>query len=843
MRRFILALAVSLVAPAAWAQCTSAVACETLPCKWTSASSWVAGAGCTSPPTTAGEPWTIAGTDASHPAFMILDTNVAAGQGTITNGVLGTMPDTGERLTITGAAGDDITLNTGGTLRFRRGDNLRCDSTAASCQYRQNDGGLFDLQGAVTETTIIAVTDIAGDTNAPSCGGAVGRKWTVTVANPTNAVVGGRLRFLSGLARSRVFEVVGVSGNAVTVCTALTDAISISTYGSQRLTPHATIGALAVAHSLPTVTDSSSPYYKAPVVGDEVALIHDVVLDQSGGANGYRFYSPNSGVTTHPLLRAAHFNAPGTAEAGVSEWGFIPKNPASSFGVVEYVNWHDYIGNDQMMFLGWTDSAIRRNECHDAAAGATDSAGCIYPGPSKVATGNPFDGPPDRVDVIDNWFARTRGNALNFNVSTTTLPSHNNVVAGNIVDGGCTTASGECGGLEVSTCQGCLIIGNIVHDICTTTGNLGTLFSAGSTTATGSDRMVIAFNWAVNACNTAAGPAYVADAGRNVYLVGNYFSHVNGRIGLRGGKWYGNVVKNWGLRRNGGGGVGDDGIFNPESVFSTWMLGADAAVAAAVNCGDGTTPASSLPCQRHGIFFDSDSPLAAGSTATVRDVMIGAFYTSGGRAFEVDTNTDYNVSVADWSATNLGLGYFLTGARIDAAPASPITVSISDGAVERTNQATAIQCSSSANVTDTIGNMLFRRSGVSAADDVTPGPSGTCSSTGTFSVRGTLGYMDTQRADYNLPSGSFALTAGAGGGPLGVRAFRHPRTRIEGFWGPMPFDGVQPADVANGVSNADTDGDGIMDLYDNCDLTWNPDQTDGDADGKGCACDPGDTCP
>lgn len=838
MKRFLFAALLSLLAPAAWAQCTLNAACATQPCQWTSAGSWTSGAGCTTPPTTAGEPWSITGTDASTPRFVFLDTNVTAGQGTIQNGVVGTLPDTGERLTITGAAGDDLTLNTGGIVRFRRGDNLRCDSTAAACQYRQNDGGLFDFQGSVTETTVAAITDIAGDTNAPSCGGAVGRKWTLTLAGGSPfAVVGGRVKFISGRARARAFEIVGVSGNAVTVCTALTDAISVSTYGSQRLTPHATVGALAVRHSVPTVTDNASPYYVVPAVGDEIAVIQDVIFDQTGGANGYRFYSPNSGVTTHPLLRAAHFISPGTAEAGVSEWGFIPKNPSSSFGTVEYVNWHDYIGADQLMFLGWVNSTIRRNECHDAAAGATESAGCVYPGPSKISTGNPFDGPPDRVDVIDNWFASTRGNALNYNVSGTTLATHGSVVAGNIVDGGCTTATGECGGIEVSACSDCLIIGNIVHDICTTSGGGGSLFSTGASTATGSDRMVIAFNWGVNACGNAIGISYAADQGRNIYVVGNYLSHAKLGIGSRGGKWYGDVVKNFGLKIPNG--AGADGIFNPEAAFSTFILGADAAVAAAVGCG---TTINVNACQRHGLYFDSDSPVAAGGSVPVQDLFVGSFTTSGGRAFEIDSNTDYSVSIGSWTVNGFGTGSFLTGVRMDANPGTPITIAVADGVIERTNQATAIQCTTGANVTDTVGNVLFRRS-YDGTNDVTAASASNCTSTGTWTTRADTGYLDDTKGDYNLAPGSFALTAGAGGGALGIRAFRHPRTKIEGFWGLMPFDGFQPADVANGVSNADSDGDGILDIYDNCDLTWNPDQTDGDGDGKGCACDPGDTCP
>jgi hypothetical protein len=53
-----------------------------------------------------------------------------------------------------------------------------------------------------------------------------------------------------------------------------------------------------------------------------------------------------------------------------------------------------------------------------------------------------------------------------------------------------------------------------------------------------------------------------------------------------------------------------------------------------------------------------------------------------------------------------------------------------------------------------------------------------------------------------------------------------------------------PADISNGTCtgltscNQDTDGDGVLDLFDNCRRTPNPSQYDSDADGAGDVCDP-----
>lgn len=73
---------------------------------------------------------------------------------------------------------------------------------------------------------------------------------------------------------------------------------------------------------------------------------------------------------------------------------------------------------------------------------------------------------------------------------------------------------------------------------------------------------------------------------------------------------------------------------------------------------------------------------------------------------------------------------------------------------------------------------------------------------------------------------------------MGSRAFRFNRDIMSNQWGgALTWIAPFPVNIAN-VSNVDTDGDGVMDLHDNCDLTFNPSQLDTDADGKGDACDP-----
>lgn len=106
---------------------------------------------------------------------------------------------------------------------------------------------------------------------------------------------------------------------------------------------------------------------------------------------------------------------------------------------------------------------------------------------------------------------------------------------------------------------------------------------------------------------------------------------------------------------------------------------------------------------------------------------------------------------------------------------------------------------------------------------------------------GSPGLFDPASADFNIRPGSTPKeNLAADGYPRGVRVAGPPSWDV--FTALYPFIVAKP--VINNISDRDTDGDGVWDLFDNCDLKFNPVQYDGDGDGKGCACDSsGDTCP
>jgi len=106
---------------------------------------------------------------------------------------------------------------------------------------------------------------------------------------------------------------------------------------------------------------------------------------------------------------------------------------------------------------------------------------------------------------------------------------------------------------------------------------------------------------------------------------------------------------------------------------------------------------------------------------------------------------------------------------------------------------------------------------------------------------GVTGLFDPTHGDFNLAPGSTPKESlGSDGYPRGARVAGPPHYEILRTL--YPFF-VPPAPAINNIGDVDSDLDGVWDLFDNCDDVWNPQQSDPDGDGVGCACDAGETCP
>ena len=797
--------------------CVSAPLCGTVACDFDAGASWTM---CNNTFPQPVDSWTVL---AGH--TVVLDATLATRAGTI-NGTFRTTSGTGSppasgaagipfgtvgaapvSLTLLSAGGAELMIGPAGRFQMRAGDALICDSAASPCEYLITSGGVLDLQGSVEETLVTGLLDAEAD--VPTCGTGAGRKWTFSVWSGASAAApGGRVRFLSGKARNREFEIVGVAGSEITICTLLDDTISVSLYGGQRLTPHAPVGALGTRHAVPTVADATSPFYAVPEAGDEVAIVRDVTLKQIGGVNGFRIgHATAAGVSVAPVLRAVHLD--GIGVGGQNSVAITAESAGLSFGTIEYVNLHDYIGLDQFSLAGWRDSVLRYITGHDARPGAGDAAGVVAPVPARIenlATGNyPVDG----VDILDSTFYRTRGNAINLNVSNSVIHSTGNVVRGNLVFEGCATDAGECGGIEVNACQSCEVSYNVVYDICRLDGTDGALMRLGGGSAGVSRGAVAHHNWLVNGCGEGLIANYgVPDAGRDVTFTANYISHVR-QHGGNGGRWYGDIVRNWGLD----GADMRDGLHNPQAVTGAWLLGNDPAIGAGAGCANG--------CARNGIFFDSHGVDVPGDTVDVQDVWISGLDSTAGNGVRVDNDTDFDLLLDHVSCHNFGA---TVNACIFLKVDNPVQVLATDLTAESLGGGLAARCSPAA--VDTIGNLLYSRS----AD---PGQNvnvatGYCEGTGDWTGLGTVGHRDPAAGDANFLPNAAGLTLGDDGGPIGFRAFRSPGPAINEVWGGvLPFEALQPVDVSN-LPNDDADADGVIDLHDNCPGTWNPSQRESD---------------
>lgn len=80
-----------------------------------------------------------------------------------------------------------------------------------------------------------------------------------------------------------------------------------------------------------------------------------------------------------------------------------------------------------------------------------------------------------------------------------------------------------------------------------------------------------------------------------------------------------------------------------------------------------------------------------------------------------------------------------------------------------------------------------------------------------------------------LPGSTAATTLGHDGKPLGVRWAGIDGSRL-------PVKGLDLPPIINVEGTRDTDGDGIVDIWDNCDFDFNPSQLDTDGNGVGDAC-------
>jgi len=847
------------------AVCTAVAACATTPCAYATAGNWDCGHAPDHATTdTAVVPAgrvVILSTDGQDNDGMTIDGTFMYDEATT-----GRDGDGFRTMTVTG----DITINSTGTFKMRASDRLAFDSTAALRTVSVSSGGLLDIQGEVLETTIATI--VRANDSIPLCASAgdpPGLAYTITPAAYATRIKGAvanakrRVVFESGKARDRHYEIRVLNGTPVTsfnVCTDLPDTDSgTATTGGQRLTAHANrnffctgggtpepcctgVGTGACpnrplsVHSMPTPSGNTAcsanetPYgcctgagtgtciEALPAVGDKIAIVNDAWIFTSAGTNGYTISAVD--VNPVPIFRAVNFANAGNLSS-TNTVVATATNDAVVAAPLEFVNYHDYGSGIDGMVYSANGAILRWNAFHDVRPGAqSDTQATLAVNASGTGSRT-----ASNVLMTDNIFYRTQGVGPHINEGGA-FEASNSKFLRNIIWDTCVTRNSECAGLQIDNCKNCEVADNLIYDIANGAGSAGnSAFGAGT-------GLYFHHNWITNVvsfplatCCT-QGSSTVKD--QSMAATHNYYSH--SRYGdLRMGKFYSNIIRDIALQPTTP--IPYNAIINnPVVAMGNYLLGVEAGIRVTADC---TTAYS---CTLYGIKFtnltgvgnDNKAPVSlldniiAAPNSTAPDehcvVVDGSDLEAGG------DDVDYNINIDHLTCDGRGLNFRPIGFWQNVTPSPAITVNIRDFAFIN-NNAAAATCTAQSGITEAFGTGYSRLTAVASEDGAAAGAN--CASGTPFTRVPSLFYVNSAASDYNLTKGVPALTAGTfpAGSALGSRAFRFNFNYWAQTWGGVvTFDGEQPANVANGVSNLDSDGDGVMDIHDNCPRDPNPNQ-------------------
>jgi hypothetical protein len=882
----LLAAILALLPRGALAQCQSAPACAVAPCPFSSATSWLGGAGCPAPPDHAGEDWVI------RPGHTVIvdAADQVTGLGTV-EGNLSFDPAPANRdahgyrnLTIVAAPGDDLICSSAGSMRLRAGDRLRFDTRQGVAGLAHYNGCGLDFQGAAIPTTLVAA---AAADDGPACGHTtpVGRAWTITpAAGLEQAKVGRRIIFQSGALRTRQFEIAAVTPTAIVLCSHLADALSLG----ERLTPRAPAGTppgpgTAAHHSTPAVTAGNdactgpgAPHPCCrdvgagtcvdgpdPAPGDAILIVDDGTIDQAAGNGGWRLVDRGDGTTgcnglpcsgSDPFPLIQYMNLSGFGGGGNSQGvtaAALSVRSAEQF-VPDFVgnNLHGFRSDYGIVFRGIKHTRIEWNAVHDSdqPPGTGDNFCQLNVHQHKRIEEGLLDTPAADVLVRNNVAWGTKQCAIQVNdaengaESPPLFQASGIEVSDNLVFGGCAVGPGiACEAIHIHSCRDCRVRRNVCYDMHNADQTAGTCIKVGGTAD--DDGTDVSFNWLVNGSgygircdDDPSAPANVTNCLR-VGITGNYVSHF-GVAGGRGGRWFGNVVKNFGLLVPSGGA----GVLNPIRAHGLYV-GLDDAVAATPVC-----TASPNRCGRTGLAWYRGLGNNARADVVASELVLGKLSENPGATeragmdndgFGTELPADFNGTIshvthdhhATWSGGRARTFDFASG-----APAVPVLWQVRDLLAGYKGDDAMALCSTAANLTESLGAAFSLLTGTISEGGGTY--SAGCSSTGTLTRTPAIAWKDRLHRDYGLAPGSPESTAAADGSAIGARAFLFRPERIGQDWGgALPFDDDLPASFSNGTPNTDADDDAVMDFIDDCPAASNPSQVDRDDDRFGDACD------
>lgn len=768
-------------------------------------------------------------------------------------------------------------------------------STSDGCQIIIRGGALNTRIKAVT---VAAATNPPCGTTAGSMitiTPETGFNSTVAGALQTAIRTKRRVRFASGQMRNRQNEIARVNANgSFDLCTNFLDAAA----GMQRGTPHVTFTntfplarhSVSIPVRIADCTGVNAPWWgclgagtanpgvvqEVPAVGDEITIYNDAFVGATT-ATGFQMFGISGGIDPMPTLENVTFynlSSTGTSLGGID---FSPKTAGQVIPPPKGVHCHDYTSDVGACFRyrGAQNTTFDDFWVHDAVGGSNGN------GALTIVTNNAATIPTDGITVTDGYFYRNRNGDISVGSGSQSLQNSGAVIQRNLSTEGCIASSGSCAGITVGSMRNFDISQNRVYwysraDYRSSVSDPGSAFgiATGATAPAVQTNGAIYNNWITNIAGIGIQPG---NDPANVSCVNNYVSHLSGSA-TNGGDHYSGIYKNWSMFGNGdGSGVQGAG----KNVRGMYLYGVDPAYMNTADCvaavGTGTG------CTRAGMSVFNQPNLGSGERQ-ISDIVCASLYdnhlihTSGGnetgsciiapsgpnfptvnvRVAHVTTdNRGVNYNYADETASfgsNLNPDYYFRTWWIadtcngGSCAGTPHTYFLNDIAAMGANDFNIGVCTTTTTgITKSIGTFYRLKSAVTR-QSVGAITGGDCASqTSGEHIVQDLGYRDPYGGDYNLRVDSALITGGAdpAGSAVGIRAFRFNREFLKGLWGAaVTFDGEMPADISNGTCtgltscNQDTDGDGVLDLFDNCRRTPNPSQYDSDADGAGDVCDP-----